>query len=177
MNTIKNERIVFAGIIVASLLIFAVLLWVIYFKPGAEPAAEFFAYLPALNATFNSLSAICLVLGLRAIKAKRRPVHRRYMLSAVAFSSLFFVSYLIYHNVHGDTPFPGAGLAKGFYLFVLVSHILLSAVMLPLILITLYYALTGAFHKHPKVARVTFPIWLYVSVTGVIIFGMLRACM
>jgi putative membrane protein len=161
-------------ILVLSILIAAFLVWLIYFKGRAE-GPWWIANLPAANAIFNSLSAICLVLGYREIRRRNRLVHMRYMLSATVFSSLFLTSYIIYHYFHGDTRFPGQGLIRPVYFFILITHIGLSVVALPLILGTLWYALTSQFRIHPKVARWTLPIWLYVSVTGVIVYLILRA--
>ena len=96
------------------------------------------------------------------------------MLSALGLSAAFLVSYLIYHTFHGDTPFLGEGWIRPVYFFILISHVGLSAVMLPLILITLYFALTGKLNLHPKVARYTLPLWLYVSVTGVLVYLLLH---
>jgi putative membrane protein len=95
------------------------------------------------------------------------------MLSALTFSFLFLISYLTYHAFHGDTSFEGEGWLRTLYFFILISHILLSAVVLPLVLTTVYFAATGNFNQHPKIARVTLPLWLYVSVTGVLVYLML----
>lgn len=170
----KNSKVVYAGIGVVSLAIFAFLVYLIYFKDSAAGASQAVSFLPAVNAMLNSLSAICLILGFRAIKSGKQERHKRLMLSALAFSALFLVSYIIYHNLHGDTPFLGTGFIRPVYFFILITHIVLSAVMLPMILITLYFALTKNFVKHPKIARKTLPIWLYVSVTGVLIFFLLK---
>jgi putative membrane protein len=97
------------------------------------------------------------------------------MLMAFGFSSLFLVSYVVNHALRGDTPFPGVGTARMVYLSILASHILFSIVALPMVLTTLFFALSGRFRMHRRLARVTFPIWLYVSVTGVIVFVLLKA--
>jgi putative membrane protein len=99
----------------------------------------------------------------------------RFMLSATAFSALFLVSYITYHYFHGDTKFPAHGWIRPVYFFILITHISLSMVALPLILGTLWWALRSEFRFHKKIARWTFPIWLYVSVTGVIVYFVLRA--
>ena len=98
----------------------------------------------------------------------------RFMVTAVVFSGLFLVSYLVYHNFQGDTPFTGTGLIRPVYFFILISHIILSVFALPLALITVFFAWKNNFKSHKKIARVTFPIWLYVSVTGVLVFAMLK---
>ena len=96
------------------------------------------------------------------------------MLSAFGFSALFLVSYIVNHALRGDTPFPGVGTVRTVYLSILASHVLLSIVALPMVLTTLYFALSGQFKAHRRLARVTFPIWLYVSVTGVVVFVFLK---
>lgn len=170
----RDNKLVFLLISFISIAIFTFLIWVIYFKGNTAASSDAVNFLPALNALLNSMSAISLVIGWRAIKAGKQIAHKRYMLSALAFSALFLISYVTYHNLHGDTPFPGAGLIRPVYFFILISHIVLSAVMLPMILTTVYFAFTGNFTRHPKIARLTFPVWLYVSITGVLIFVMLK---
>ena len=101
---------------------------------------------------------------------KSKPQHLKFMISALTFSFLFLISYLVYHTFHGDTIYEGVGLMRILYFFILISHIFLSAVVLPMVLTTVYFALTGNYAKHPRIARITLPIWLYVSVTGVMIY-------
>lgn len=161
-------------ILVLSVGIAAALVWLIYFK-GRVVGPAWISDLPTANAIFNSLSAICLIAGYWNIRRGNRLVHMRLMLSATVFSSLFLVSYVIYHYFHGDTKFPGHGLIRPVYFFTLISHISLSMVALPIILATLWYALRNQFRFHRRVARWTFPIWLYVSVTGVLVYAILRA--
>jgi putative membrane protein len=134
------------------------------------PNLTFLNYLPATNAILNSLSVICLVLGYVAIRKREKALHMKFMLSALTFSFLFLVSYLTYHTFHGDTLYHGEGVIRIVYFFILISHIFLSAVVLPMILTTVYYAAAGNFTKHPKIARITLPLWLYVSVTGVLVY-------
>src|SRR5579883_319855 len=161
-------------IIALSAAVSCFLVWLIYFKGRvAEPA--WVGALPACNALFNSLSGICLVCGYVQIRRGNRLVHMRFMLSATVFSTLFLASYITYHFFHGDTHFPGHGWIRPVYFFILISHIGLSIVALPLILATLWYALRSQFRFHRRVARWTFPVWLYVSVTGVLVFAILRA--
>jgi putative membrane protein len=149
------------------------LVWLIYFKERiASPS--WVGYLPGADAAFNSLSAACLILGYINIRRGKRLVHMRFMLSATVFSSLFLLSYITYHYFHGDTKFPGHGWIRPVYFFILITHIGLSMIALPLILATLWYALRSQFRFHRGIARLTFPIWLYVSVTGVIVYFVLR---
>lgn len=157
----------------------AFLVWWIYFKTTGETTgaagAGWIASLPAVNATFNTLCAVCLMTGYWHIRAGRRTAHQRFMVAGVVFSALFLVSYLTYHHFQGDTPFPGEGVIRPIYFAILISHIVLSVVMLPMILGTLYHASRGHFASHRKIARWTLPVWLYVSITGVVIFFLLEA--
>lgn len=161
-------------ILALSTLIAAALIWLIYFK-GRSAGPAWVGQLPKANAVFNSLSAICLIFGYINIRRRNRLVHMRWMLSATVFSSLFLLSYITYHYFHGDTKFPGHGWIRPVYFFILITHIALSTVALPFILGTLWYALRSQFRFHRRVARWTLPIWLYVSVTGVIVFLVLNA--
>lgn len=131
-------------------------------------------FLPAVNAVFNALSASCLVAGYVAIRRGSMQVHRMFMVSAFALSALFLVGYLSYHFVHGDTKFGGTGPLRTFYFAILISHIILSLSIVPLSLTSFYFAFTRSFQRHRKLNRVFLPIWLYVSVTGVLIFLLLR---
>ena len=150
------------------------LIWLIYFKGRAEGPA-WVSSLPAANAAFNSASALCLLAGYLRIRRRDRATHKRFMLAATFFSTLFLISYIVYHSYHGDTHFPGQGWVRPAYFALLISHIGLSMVALPLIFTTLYLSLSGRFGIHRRVARWTFPIWMYVSVTGVAVFLVLRA--
>lgn len=161
-------------ILVLSVGIAALLIWLIYFK-GRVLGPAWVRDLPTANAVFNTLSAICLVCGYWNIRRGNRLVHMRFMLSATVFSSLFLASYITYHYFHGDTKFPGHGLIRPVYFFILITHIGLSMLALPVILATLWYALRNQFRFHRRVARWTFPIWLYVSVTGVLVYAILRS--
>jgi putative membrane protein len=149
------------------------LIWLIYFK-GKVAAPDWVRALPAANASFNSLSALCLILGYINIRRGNRVTHMRFMLSATVFSTLFLVSYVTYHFFHGDTLFAGQGWIRPVYFFILISHIGLSMIALPLILAALWYGLRSQFAFHRRIARWTFPIWLYVSVTGVIVYVLLK---
>ena len=159
------------SIILFSLSILLFLIWLIYFRePVTVSNLPYLIHLPLANAILNSLSAICLMAGYLAIRKRNRELHLKFMLSALTFSFLFLVSYLIYHTFHGDTLYEGDGLMRIFYYFILISHIFLSAVVLPMILTTVYFEATGNFAKHPRIARITLPLWLYVSVTGVMVY-------
>ena len=132
-------------------------------------------FFPALNAFLNGTSAVLIGCGYYLIKTGRRDAHKRMMLAAFVTSTLFLISYLYYHLVlrAGVTHFKGEGLWRPVYFAILLSHTFLAVVVVPFILVTLYRALKGNFARHKAIARYTFPIWLYVSVTGVVIFVML----
>lgn len=129
--------------------------------------------IPALNAVFNSLSSFCLIVGYFFIRRKEINKHRFMMVSALVFSALFLTGYLIYHYHAGSTKFQGEGLIRPVYFTILISHTILAVVIVPLVLVTVIRAFKGRFEKHKAIARWTLPLWLYVSVTGVLIYLML----
>jgi putative membrane protein len=150
--------------------------WLVYLHPPADVAGNHLLFLPALNAVLNGISAIALLFGFRFILAGKVSAHRAAMFTAFVFSTLFLVSYVTNHALHGDMHFRGTGGVRPFYFALLISHIGLSVVALPMILITFFLSLSGRFPAHRALARFTFPIWLYVSVTGVIVYAMLAWC-
>lgn len=125
------------------------------------------------NALINSIVALLLVYGLILIKQKKYAMHRNVMLAAFSFSSVFLVSYILHHLLTADTHFGGEGPVRYFYFPLLISHICLAAVILPFILLTTYRGLTSDFREHRKIAIITYPIWLYVSVSGVIVYWLI----
>lgn len=129
--------------------------------------------LPTLNAALNATSAVCLLVGYFFIRRKRVSAHKAAMVSAFLVSTLFLTSYLYYHYHHGATPFPGRGWVRTMYFAILIPHVTLAAAILPLALVTLYRAWRGQFDRHKRIARWTLPLWLFVSVTGVIVYWML----
>lgn len=129
--------------------------------------------LPTLNAILNSISAILLTIGYVFIKQKNREAHRRCMIAAVTTSTLFLIFYLIYHYKVGSVGFQGQGAIRPVYFTILLTHTVLAAVIVPLVLVTFARALKGNFERHRRIARWTLPIWLYVSVTGVVVYLML----
>jgi putative membrane protein len=154
----------------ASLFLF----WLIYQHPAADSARVKLPFLPALNALLNGLSAIALLIGYTFIRARRIAAHRASMITAFVFSTLFLISYILHHYLHGDVRYPLHASLRMVYLPILASHIVLAVISLPLVLVTFFFSLSGRFPQHRKVARWTFPLWLYVSVTGVITYAMLR---
>lgn len=175
-SEVSNDTKVYVLIGFLSFGVLSFLFWLIYFKTGAvqEGQVSWVNSLPALNAFLNTLTSIFLVTGFTFIKQNKIVWHKRAMYLATVTSALFLMSYIAYHHYHGDTKFVGSGPIRSIYFSILISHILLSAIQVPLILATLYLAMSKKFVKHKKVARITFPIWLYVSVTGVLIFIMLK---
>lgn len=150
------------------------LFWLLYFRSQEAGAPAWTGSLPTLNAALNFTSAVILVTGFVAIRSGRVERHKKLMLTAVAVAGTFLASYVVYHHFHGDTRFAGQGLVRPIYFFVLISHIVLSMVAVPLVLTTLFFALTARFDRHKKIARLTFPVWLYVSVTGVAVYFFLK---
>ncbi len=131
------------------------------------------ADLSTVNATLNGLSAVLLVAGYVLIRQRRVRQHRACMLGAFGTSSLFLISYLVYHANVGSVPFTGEGAVRTLYFAILISHIVLAALVVPLVIVTLVRALQERFDRHRRIARWTLPIWLYVSVTGVVVYLML----
>ena len=171
---LSKTRSAIAVILAVSAAATAFLFWLIYVHPATDSASARFAFLPALNAALNGLSAMALLIGYTFIRARRIPAHRAAMLTAFGFSTLFLVSYILHHALHGDVRYPVHAALRSVYLPLLASHIILAVVALPLILVTFFFSLTGRIPQHRRVARWTFPLWLYVSVTGVITWAMLR---
>lgn len=158
---------------VVSALAVAALAYILYLhEPTGEAGA--LSFMPAVDAALNTLSAALLLLGFAAIRGKRPQLHRGLMLSALASSACFLVGYIAYHYVHGDTRYPEGAPLRGLYLAILASHVLLSIVALPMVLATAWLGITSGHPRHRKIARFTLPLWLYVSITGVVVFVMLR---
>jgi len=130
-------------------------------------------FLPSIYATINGITALLLVLGLIAIKRGNQQLHQRLMTSCVVLSGLFLVMYVLYHMTSDPTPFGGEGASRYVYYFILITHIILSVAVVPLVLFTYLRAWLGEYKKHRKLARITFPVWLYVAVTGVVVYLMI----
>lgn len=129
--------------------------------------------LPALNATLNATSAVLLTIGWFLIRARHVEMHRRCMIAAFTTSSLFLVSYTVYHAHIGSKPYPGTGVLRTVYFSILIPHVVLAAAVLPLAIVTLRRGLRRDVRRHRRIARVTLPLWLFVSVTGVVVYLML----
>lgn len=136
-------------------------------------AVEPLSFLPPIYATINGFTAILLVAAVVAIKNGKRQLHENLMKTAIACSILFLGMYVAYHMTSDSTKFGGEGMIKYVYYFILITHILLSVIIIPLVLITYVRALSQRFDRHKKIAKITFPIWLYVAVTGVVVYLMI----
>ncbi len=178
VNEAKTPPALIAGVLAVSVVAAAFLFWLVYWHAPSDVAGTHLLFLPALNALLNGLSALALVVGFIAIKGSKAgkiAAHRAAMFTAFLFSTLFLVAYITNHALHGDMKFLGQGGIRPVYFALLISHIVLSIFALPMILITFFLSLSGRFPAHKKLARWTFPIWLYVSVTGVVVYAMLAA--
>lgn len=136
-------------------------------------AVEPLSFLPPVYATINGITALVLVAGVLAIKKGRRKLHEKLMTTAIALSVAFLVMYVAYHMTSDSTKFGGEGFIRFVYFFILISHISLSIAVIPLVLISYVRALSERFDRHKKIAKITFPIWLYVAVTGVVVYVMI----
>jgi putative membrane protein len=166
----KNDKVAYPFIGVFSLVVFLVVVSLGKFKLlnlelGFDP--HIFA---KINAIINTTVSLTLLLGLYFVKQKQYENHKRVMMGAMVLSFLFLVSYILHHLLTVDTHFGGEGAIRYFYFPLLISHIVLAATILPFILLTTYRALTGDFSAHKKIARITYPIWLYVSISGVLVY-------
>lgn len=171
----ENLRPAIGLILGFSAAAFGFLLWLLYFRTREDGDPSALSFLPAMNATLNGLAATCITAGIIAIKTGRKRLHMGLMISAVVLSLIFLVSYITYHNLHGDTKFVTQGPIRYFYFTVLISHIVCTAFALPLITSAVFFAATRRFTLHKRVTKYTYPIWLYVSVTGVLIYFLLKA--
>lgn len=174
MSKRQQDLKIIKVIALVSIAAICFLFWLIYFAPSAPTKVTWSSKLPALNAILNTLSASCLLMGVIAVKKKNIELHKKLLFSAFGFSALFLISYIIYHYFQGDTKFLATGIIRYIYFFILISHILLSIIALPMVLTTFYLGIKDRKDIHRKWAKWTFPIWLYVSVTGVLIFIILK---
>jgi putative membrane protein len=176
VNETRTPPAVVAAIIAVSAVASLFLAWLVYAHAPVDVSGTQLAFLPALNALLNALAAIALTAGFAFIRAQKVGAHRAAMFTAFIFSSVFLACYITNYALHGESHFPkDAGAVRWIYFPLLISHIFLAVVALPMILITFFLSLSGRFPQHKKIARWTFPIWLYVSVTGVVVHLMLAA--
>ncbi|HEU5074500.1 MAG TPA: DUF420 domain-containing protein [Polyangiaceae bacterium] len=172
IDTRSESPVVRTTIFGLSLFVFLAIALVVYVlpKPGSAPAPTTLA---TVNALLNAGATLCLITGFVFVKAKNIALHRLSMLTAFGFSSVFLVTYLLHHAQAGSVTFTGVGWVRILYFAILIPHILLAAVVVPLALFTIYRGWTNRIALHKKVARITLPIWLYVSVSGVVVYLML----
>jgi len=137
--------------------------------PNVEPLN----FLPPIYAAINALTAVLLIFAFMAIKQKKITMHERLMKISIGLSVVFLLMYVAYHMTSDPTPFGGKGIIKGVYFFILISHILLSIGIIPMVLVTYVRAISKLFEDHKKIAKITFPIWLYIAITGVIVYLMI----
>jgi len=137
------------------------------------PGVERLGFLPPIYASINGLTAIILVVAVYQIRKGNRKAHERLMKTAITCSILFLIMYMAYHMTSDSTKYAGDGMWKYIYYFILLTHILLSIIVIPFVLITYVRAISGQFYKHRKIARITYPLWLYVAVSGVIVYLMI----
>ncbi len=168
----KNDTKARGLIIAVSIIVFSAI--VILGRVKMDVDLGFDEHLFAkINATINSTVSVLLLAGLIAVKNKRYLLHKRIMITAIILSCLFLVSYICHHLFTGETKFGGEGNIRYIYYFILGTHILLAAIILPFILFTAYRSMIGEYTKHKKLARITWPVWFYVAVTGVVVYFMI----
>ena len=166
-NYMKKYRLWIWGVSVVIPIVVAILFTIRI--PNVAPLS----FLPPIYATINGITAILLIVAYFAIKRKNIVLHEQLMKTAIGLSLIFLVMYVTYHMTSDPTPYGGEGFIKYVYYFILISHILLSIGIIPMVLITYVRALSDLFFEHKKIARYTFPIWLYIAVTGVIVYLMI----
>jgi putative membrane protein len=165
----KNDKAAKRLIIAVSVIVFAAIVLLGRVQIKVDPSFNVHVF-ATINAVINTIVALLLLAGLYTARTGRYTTHRYIMLSAIGLSVLFLVSYICHHLLAGDTKFGGEGNIRYVYFFILATHILLAAIILPFILFTAYRALTGEYEKHRKIARITWPIWFYVAVTGPVVY-------
>ena len=173
MKTIpKNDRLANAVIIILSIVVFALVTLMRRVKIDLGFGFDTHVF-PALSALLNSIVSVLLVAGLIFVKQKRLELHKKTMMMAVVFSILFLITYVLYHFTTVETAFGGEGFMKTLYYLILFSHIALAGIILPFILFAVYRGLTGEYDRHKKLTRWVWPVWFYVSVTGVVVYFMI----
>jgi putative membrane protein len=168
----KNDKKARLLIYTVSFVVFAAVVFLSKYKLDADLGFDAHIFAKA-NAIINSAVAVLLLAGLFSVKQKRYELHKKIMLTAILLSVLFLLSYIAHHLLAGETKFGGTGSMKTLYYFILITHIPLAAIILPFILFTAYRALTGEYEQPKKLVRITWPVWFYVAVTGVIVYLMI----
>ena len=171
-SVVNHEKRILNGIFILSGLVLVAVI-VLGMLPQAETIPSFVPFLPMLNALINGTCSVLLVTSLYFIKKKNIAMHKKLNMITFVLSSVFLVSYVIFHSFGIETRFPADNPLRPYYLIILISHIILAAIVLPLVLLSFYYGLTNKVKTHRKLTRWSFPIWLYVTVTGVIVYLMI----
>ena len=172
MDTVDltKEKVIYKRIIIAISIVIPIVVAVLF---GVKVPGYDFSFLPPIYASLNALTAVFLVSAFVAIKNKKRKLHEAFMKTCIMLSAAFLIMYVLYHMTSDSTPYGGEGAIRYVYFFILISHILLSICVIPLVLFTYLRAWMGEFERHKALAKFTFPIWLYVAVTGVIVYLMI----
>lgn len=165
----KNDKKARLLILTVSFVVFAAVVLLSKYKLEVDLGFDVHVF-ALINAVINTAVSILLIAAFLAVKNKNYIAHRNLMYTAIILSVLFLISYISHHLLAGDTRYGGEGAVRYLYFFILITHIFLAAIILPFILFTAYRSLTGEFGKHKKLARYTFPLWLYVSITGVLVY-------
>jgi len=161
----KYNRLIFVLSVIIPLVVAALF--------GIKVDVDLPIFLPPIYASINASTALVLIMAIWAVKSNKRKLHERLMKAAILLSVIFLMLYIAYHITSDSTTYGGTGLVKYFYYFILISHILLSIAVIPFVLITFFRAITSDFEKHKKIARITFPLWLYVTISGVLVYIMI----
>lgn len=169
MQLKKNDKLAKIVICIVSFVVFAAVVALGKFKLDVDLGFDKHIF-AKINACINSIVSLLLIAGLLSIKNKKKEAHKKIMLTAIVLSVLFLISYICHHLFTGETTFGGEGRIRLVYFGILITHIILAATILPFILFTAYRALIGEYQKHKIIARVTWPIWLYVSISGVVVY-------
>ena len=177
MNTVKtNSELTsardrkFLTLIAVLSVAIPIVVAILFFMPKSDEASVDVSFLPAFHAILNSLTAVALIIGFIAVKANKIKLHRGAMLAAFGLSSIFLVSYVTYHFLGERTVYGGEGTLKYIYYFILLTHIILAIAIVPLVLLSVYFGITNQLERHRRISKWTFPIWLYVAVTGVLVY-------
>lgn len=170
MRSRKADKVIVPAILVISIVVPVLVLILMYMPERYELLGTRFNNFPLFHAVLNFFTALLLVAGYISMRRKELLWHRNLMISAFFLSTVFLISYVISKISNDPVPYGGEGILRYLYFFVLITHILFSAIIVPLVLFTMYRGLTGEVEKHRKIARYTFPVWLYVAVTGVLVY-------
>lgn len=173
MSNLNEKDLKWNKVIAVIALVLPLVVALLYYMPKSGEAGEMVRAIPFFNAIVNGCTFLLISAGIVAIKTGKQTLHRYFMMSAMVMSVIFLLGYVAYHAQVESTPFGGEGIIRTIYFAILISHIVLAAIIAPLVLVTVYRAVSGDLEKHKKMARITYPIWLYVSITGIIVYLMI----